>query len=195
MKIFPLYFVAFLLLASTTHAQEGPFVFHSESTMWMTGTSNLHEWSCDVSPVVGALFVAQDEAEDSAPTKWVAGRVTVTGSAIDCDNGTMNRKLREAIKTEQHPQIVFDISGVESAVPGEDGWFDLRATGALKLAGKERLLEVSARGKRVAEGSYRFTGSTALLMTDFGIDPPTAIFGTLKTGDEVTVRFDVVAAR
>jgi hypothetical protein len=31
-------------------------------------------------------------------------------------------------------------------------------------------------------------------MTDFGIDPPTALLGTLKTRDEVTVYFDVTVS-
>jgi hypothetical protein len=29
-------------------------------------------------------------------------------------------------------------------------------------------------------------------MTDYGIKPPTALFGRLKTGDEVTVKFELV---
>jgi len=29
-------------------------------------------------------------------------------------------------------------------------------------------------------------------MTEFGIEPPTAIFGTLKTGDEISIDFNVV---
>jgi hypothetical protein len=27
-------------------------------------------------------------------------------------------------------------------------------------------------------------------MSDFGIDPPTAVMGTIKTGDDVVVKFD-----
>jgi polyisoprenoid-binding protein YceI len=186
----PLAAAALLLLMAAAPLQDGPFVFQDESAMWLEGTSNLHDWSCDVSPVVGALFTAQDD--DAA---WDEGRVTIMTSAIDCDNGTMNRKLRDALEADAHPQITFDASGFEAAVPGDDGWFDLRTSGTLTVAGSERLVDITARGKRVEDGRFRFTGSTNLLMTDFGIDPPTAVFGTLKTGDEVTVRFDVVAAR
>jgi hypothetical protein len=28
-----------------------------------------------------------------------------------------------------------------------------------------------------------------MLMTDFGIDPPKALLGTIKTGDEIEVKF------
>jgi hypothetical protein len=31
-------------------------------------------------------------------------------------------------------------------------------------------------------------------MTNFGVDPPTAMLGALRTGETVTIRFDVTAA-
>jgi len=43
------------------------------------------------------------------------------------------------------------------------------------------------------DGTIRFEGSHTMLQTDFGVDPPTALLGRLKTGDEVTVRFVVTA--
>ena len=49
-------------------------------------------------------------------------------------------------------------------------------------------------GRRLPDGQFRLTGSLPLLMTDFGIDPPKAMPGTLKTGDRVVVHFDVVVA-
>jgi hypothetical protein len=32
-------------------------------------------------------------------------------------------------------------------------------------------------------------------MTDFKIDPPTALMGTMKTGDEITISFNVKLAK
>jgi polyisoprenoid-binding protein YceI len=38
-------------------------------------------------------------------------------------------------------------------------------------------------------GTVNATGMVPIKMTDFGIKPPTAMFGTLRTGDEVKVNF------
>jgi hypothetical protein len=38
-------------------------------------------------------------------------------------------------------------------------------------------------------GQLAFEGSQTIKMTDYGITPPTALFGTLKTGDEITITF------
>ena len=43
----------------------------------------------------------------------------------------------------------------------------------------------------VTQGKVQFTGSYTLKMTDFSVKPPTAMFGTIKTGDEITVKFNV----
>ena len=40
-------------------------------------------------------------------------------------------------------------------------------------------------------GVPEFTGSIKIVMSDYGIEPPVAMFGTLKTGDEVTIDFEL----
>ena len=36
-----------------------------------------------------------------------------------------------------------------------------------------------------------FRGELTLKMSDYEISPPTALMGTIKTGDEVTIRFSI----
>jgi hypothetical protein len=38
-------------------------------------------------------------------------------------------------------------------------------------------------------------GTLDLLMTDFGIEPPTAMMGVLKTDPKVTIRFETLLSR
>jgi polyisoprenoid-binding protein YceI len=37
--------------------------------------------------------------------------------------------------------------------------------------------------------AFTVKGTTDFRLTDFQIDPPTALMGTIKTGDEVTIEF------
>ena len=41
------------------------------------------------------------------------------------------------------------------------------------------------------EGAFSACGSYIMKMTDFGVDPPTAVFGTIKTGDEITIDYNL----
>ena len=81
-----------------------------------------------------------------------------------------------------------------AAAPGTDGWFQVRTTGDLTINGTTHTIQMNVRGKATDSG-FRFTGQHALKMTDFGISPPTAMLGALKTGDQVTVHFDATVAR
>ena len=67
----------------------------------------------------------------------------------------------------------------------------LSTNGNLTLAGVTRQIQMDVNVEETSEG-IRYTGSVPLKMSDFEIRPPTAMFGALRTGDEVTVGFDVV---
>jgi len=41
------------------------------------------------------------------------------------------------------------------------------------------------------DGTVIAKGSVPIKMTDYGIKPPTALFGRLKTGDDVKVNFEL----
>ena len=40
-----------------------------------------------------------------------------------------------------------------------------------------------------------FSGEKELKMTDFNVTPPTAMFGAIKSGDDITIKYDVVFTR
>ena len=58
------------------------------------------------------------------------------------------------------------------------------------MAGATRPIELQAKYKVLPSGELQVTVSKALKMTDFKMEPPTAMMGTIKVGDEVTVNFD-----
>ena len=65
----------------------------------------------------------------------------------------------------------------------------IAAKGSLNIAGVTRpvdmMVKVLIRGNR----KLIFEGSQTIKMSDFDIAPPTALFGTLKTGNEVAINF------
>jgi len=52
-------------------------------------------------------------------------------------------------------------------------------------------MKVSA--ERTSDGKAVAEGEQTLLLTDFGITPPSFMFGTLKVGNEVKVKFTLKA--
>ena len=165
------------------------FTFDRSSKIWVEGTSSVHDWDCQVAQFAGTLDA---DLGDAGLASLGGTSVTIPVQGIDCDNGTMNGKLRDALG--QTP-VRYTLTSAGLGAPEADGWFTIRAAGRLTIAGTTRPARMTVKAKALDGGGLRFTGQHALKMTDFGIDPPTALLGTLKTGDEVTVHFDVTASR
>jgi hypothetical protein len=48
---------------------------------------------------------------------------------------------------------------------------------------------MEVNGTREPGGAYVLTGQLPIRMSDYGIKPPTAMMGTIKTGNDVKVTF------
>ena len=182
--------LAALLLAGTFEGPAPParLGLVAESRLWIEGTSSLHDWRCDATGVGGWIEV---EAQESLAVP--AADVTVPAAGLDCKNGTMDRKARAALAADDHPALRFVLDRAEVR-PGTEGTFDVAATGRLTVAGTTRTQQLTVAGAALPDGRFRFAGTVPLRMTAFGIDPPTALLGTLKTGDDIVVHFEVIAA-
>jgi hypothetical protein len=53
-------------------------------------------------------------------------------------------------------------------------------------------IEQAAVAERGSDGRLRFTGSYPIDMPEYGITPPTAMFGSLRTGRRVVVHFELI---
>jgi polyisoprenoid-binding protein YceI len=188
------YIAAALLgaLAATGAAQTTAHISVSpESKLWIEGTSNLHGWSCtaqkfDAAIEIDAAAVAQLATAAPKALKRVVVKVPV--KELKCDHGGMDGNLYKALKADASPEISY-IMATFDATPGEANALALKTVGKLEIAGKENELTMDIVATRLPDGTIKATGMVPIKMTDYGIKPPTAIFGTLKTGDEVKVNF------
>jgi polyisoprenoid-binding protein YceI len=111
--------------------------------------------------------------------------------SIKCGSGKMDDNLYKALKADDAPQISY-ILGSFDVQPGADDSYTLKTVGSLTIAGTQKTVNMDVTTKRLADGSLRAEGELPLLMTDFGVKPPTALLGTLRTSNEVKVKFELV---
>jgi len=192
--------VTLAVAATGGGAQENARVAVSpESKLWIEGTSNLHGWSCKATTLDAAVeFDAAIAAQLTvAPPKALKKvHVKVPVKSIKCGHGGMDGNLYKALKADESPDISYILATFEAA-PGEaKDSFTLHTVGTLTIAGTENKISMDVVATRLPDGTVKATGTVPIKMTDFGIKPPTAIFGRLKTGDEVKVNFELsVGAR
>jgi len=182
------------LIAGVARAQDTRIAVTPDSKLWIDGTSNLHGWTCRATALDAAIDLDAALATQiaTAPPKALKRvQVKVPVKSLKCGHGAMDDNLYKALKADQSPDISYILATFEAA-PGETkDTFTLHTIGTLMVAGAEKKIEMDVVATRLADGSVTAKGIVPIKMTDFGIKPPTAIFGRLKTGDEVKVNFEL----
>jgi polyisoprenoid-binding protein YceI len=168
--------------ASAQMALPGNLTLGVSSKIWFDGTSNVRSFSC----AAKKLDLDVTTAADATPMNLVkSASLSIPVALIDCNNGTMNGHMREALKADKNPTITWKMSSYK--VEGTT----VEISGTLTIAGKEN--PIVLRGTGVAEnGTVTLKGTKLLKMTDYGVKPPSLMFGTMKVADAVTVSFDLV---
>jgi hypothetical protein len=154
----------------------------------VSGTSTLHDW--DMKSSQGSF--------DATFTFNAAGAVTgITGlsfttptSALKSEKDAMDKNAYKALKTDKNPNISFTAaSATVTAANATD--FTVKAVGKLTIAGATLDAEIVANGKVNADKTITVTGAKKISMKEFGMTPPSFMMGTIKTGNDVTLKFDL----
>ena len=90
--------------------------------------------------------------------------------------------------------ISYTLSSV-NVTPSAGGASTVNCTGKLTIAGVTRDAQVTAVCKPGPGNTLTVTGSQKISMKDFSIDPPTFMLGTIKTGNDITLSFNLTLKR
>jgi polyisoprenoid-binding protein YceI len=165
------------------------------SKIWIEGTSNVHDWKAQAA-VIDAV-IELDAAGLAAGPATLVRKVTITipVKELKSGKGGMDGNIQKALKSDRNPDITYTLTSIEALVGDGKDAFTLRAAGTLKLAGAENAVTVDIVATRLADGTIKATGTLPVKMTAFAVKPPTALLGTIKCGDEVKIRFDLVVGQ
>jgi hypothetical protein len=163
-----------------------------ESKLWVDGTSSIKKFSCTAGEVKAVVDAAPNGlAQLALGEKGIRTvRVTLPAEKLECGNGTMNEHMRKALKVGDNKTIAFTLSGYDVG-RGADG-ITGTLNGTLALGGVEKSIAIPAVGKSEGANALRVTGSYPLNMKEYGLKPPTLMFGRIKVGETVTVKFDLL---
>ncbi|MFT7605536.1 MAG: polyisoprenoid-binding protein YceI [Saprospiraceae bacterium] len=157
-------------------------------TMVIKGTSNVHDWESEIEKVSGNFSISYGE---DGTLQIRECEVTIPVKSIKSGRGIMDKKTWAALEADRNPNIKYRLSSCTNMIKTGSN-FTANTTGKLTIAGTTKLVGIKIIGKELANGSMEITGSKALKMTDFNIDPPTALMGTMTTGDDITIEFRIV---
>jgi polyisoprenoid-binding protein YceI len=187
--------IGLLAAVGQANAQTHYRVSLKDSRLVINGTSSLHAWQCRAEQLSGQLQAEVDGTTLKSVRSLVLNAMVTSIRSIK-ENGeyfekAMDKNVYRALASDKHPNITFTLTRINSIKPSGSRTASIDAIGVLRIAGvnKEIPLVVSAT---LATNGIIFEGKVPVKMKDFDVEPPTALFGTIKTGNEVVVEFRMV---
>ncbi len=177
------YFFAVVLLILTLPVfGQQVFSISGPQTMKVSGTSTIHDWEMIAnSGLKGATSI---NLENGTLKGIKSLTIEMPVKSLKSGKNAMDNNAYEALKAEKFPSIKFEMTELKE-IRGNT----VKANGQLTIAGKTKLIPMevtySIDGK-----SIRFSGTHGITFKEFGVDPPTAVFGTIKTGNELILHFE-----
>lgn len=169
---------SFMVNAQTNYKQTGAIT--------IAGTSTMHDWTMTSKEVT---YQADFELNaDGTPTKLNTVSVTLPAESLKSGKGAMDNNAYKSLKTDKHKQITFQLTS--SKLNGKT----ITCSGNLTIAGTTKPVDIDVTYE-VKNGSLVCKGSRKIKMTDYNVEPPSFMFGSVKTGDEITVTFDVTLSQ
>ncbi|CAL66401.1 YceI family protein [Christiangramia forsetii] len=178
-------FIAVLLLSFGVNAQS--YKLNNEaSSLLIDGTSNIHDWTIEAKNTSGNLTAEFDEGKLDEIDKL---EFTVIVESLVSGKSGMDKNTYKALNTDKYKEITYKLKKVESIEEVSTKAYKVTTIGSLEIAGTKKDIKLNFNLKSesnhiILTGDYQFN------MTEYGIEAPTAMFGTIKTGEKVTVKFE-----
>jgi len=171
-------------------AQAQNWKLHPDSSIVVEikGTSTLHDWKATCAGVQGVPTQLNFDPKDQNQIIEFGFKVPV--DSMDGGRGSsMNTKIFDAFQSSKHPFVQYKQNQPATLTEtSEQGVFTITSTGTLSMAGTDKSITLNCSAT-IKNDILVITGSKDLKMSDFGMEPPTAMFGQIVTNDDVVVSF------
>lgn len=158
---------------------------NNASNLTIEGTSNIHDWEIEAKDQKGKIVV---ELDNGQLVKISQLEFSVVAESLKSGKSGMDKNTYKALNTDKHKLIIYKMTKVNNIDCVTAGNCKVTTSGTLNIAGSSKPIDITFDAK-VNGDKITLTGSQEIIMTDYKIDPPTAMFGTITTGDKVNVKF------
>lgn len=179
-----LIFLSLLLLSLIGQAQS--YRITGKPVITIAGTSTLHDWTMNSDQANLQATIETDG--NGTPTKLASLSVNIPAESLKSGKSAMDKNTYTALKTDKNKQIIYQLTS--SIINGKT----ISNSGNLTIAGTSKQTSVEATFEVLGDGSLKFKGSKKIVMSEYNVEPPSFMFGSVKTGDEITLTFEIILA-
>jgi polyisoprenoid-binding protein YceI len=155
----------------------------------VSGTSTLHDWTVKGTTIDGTMQCSGPWT--AAPPTIGSIQLSIPADSLKSTEGSgMDDTMYDALNMKASPLITFALTHADLKSPPskDDPTYHYDAVGQLTIAGTSRAVNLTLDVAPGDGGTLTIVTETPLKMTDFGMKPPTAMLGMIKSGNDVTVK-------
>ena len=101
----------------------------------------------------------------------------------------MNNNTYKALKADANPTIIFILRSPLKSIKANSTGNTVSMEGSLTIAGVTNPITMKVKLVMDSQSKLTIEGSQTIKMADYAVTPPTALFGTIRTGDSITLNF------
>lgn len=165
-----------------------------QSRILINGNSNAAKYSCQLEKWTTPELPKPFSYEYKEGKIEMGGvQVMIPSGGFECNNSMMTRDFRAALGAAEYPYIslFFHSLQLHKGMEGSTVQRNVRADMECMIKGVRRRYSVSIKEARFTDDVLIIVGVLDLKMSDFGIEPPTAMFGMIKVYDELSIDFNL----
>jgi hypothetical protein len=179
-----------LLLSGGVTTLSAQTTFQSQTMdMKLTGTSNLHDWEMKATSGTSKASIFLDASGKIISIQRLS--FSFPARNLKSAHDAMDKNTYKALNTDRNPNISFSLTSSKVIAKGNNN-YQLNCIGNMSIAGKTKAVTLVAFANyNPATRMLSVVGIQKMKMTDYNVTPPTAVMGTIKTGDDISISYNV----
>lgn len=171
-----------MMAISTVFAQTNYHAANAKITV--DGTSTLHDWKMESSTGECTASIVLDASGHLSALSALS--FSLKAESLKSDKSGLDKNAYKSLQTSKYKTITYQLTSATVTPAGA-----IRCLGKMTIAGVTLDADLVATAKVNPDKSITVKGSKKIGMKTFKIDPPSFMMGAVKTGNDITISFDV----
>ncbi|WP_339609137.1 YceI family protein [uncultured Planktosalinus sp.] len=160
----------------------------ANSIMTVFGTSNIHDWDMKAEKMSGDASFKIENGKLAAIDKLT---YAVEVESLKSGKSGMDKNAYNALDTKKHKTINYNLTKVTKISDTGSNSYSIETIGNLTIAGQTKQVPITFN-VQLNGSKLTFSGKVKINMTHYNVEPPKALMGTVKTGEDLTLDFKVL---
>lgn len=158
----------------------------ANSSITVDGTSNIHDWT-----LKAESFTVKSTIENSEAGLTIKSlSLDLVAEGLKSGKSGMDKNTYKALATDKHKKMTFTSTKTLSVSKASGNTYKAIVQGVLEISGTKKTIDLSFDITQ-SNNSYIIKGSHSIHMPDYGVTPPTAVLGSIKTGADLKINYNI----